>query len=70
MIDPNHPFYDALWRRLLVPVTCAIWVCIELYAGAPVWAAIVAAVGIYATYKLFWERREPPAQKPADEREE
>lgn len=70
MIDPNHPFYDALWRRLLIPVTCAIWVVIELAAGSPIWAAIVGAIGLYATYKLFWEKRQPPAPKSAEDREE
>jgi hypothetical protein len=59
MIDPNHPFYDALWRRLLIPVVCLVWVGIELYFGEPLWAGIVAVVGLYATYKLFGEKRRP-----------
>ncbi|MFB9947783.1 DUF3329 domain-containing protein [Rhizobium puerariae] len=57
MIDPNHPFYEPLWRRLLIPAICAVWVAFELLAGEPIWAAIVGAIGIYATYKLFVERR-------------
>ncbi|MBW6423184.1 DUF3329 domain-containing protein [Rhizobium sp. XQZ8] len=70
MIDPNHPFYDALWRRLLIPIVCLAWVCFELYAGEVMWAVIVGGVGIYATYKLFIEKRKPPVERPADEPQE
>lgn len=66
MIDPNHPFYDPLWRRLLIPIVCASWVGVELYAGSPVWAGIVAVVGLFATYKLFVERKKTSAEKPTD----
>jgi hypothetical protein len=69
MIDPNHPFYDAMWRRLLIPIVCLAWVGFELYAGEAMWAVIVGAVGIYATYKLFIEKRKPPVERPADKQE-
>ncbi|MDP9838992.1 hypothetical protein J2T09_003764 [Neorhizobium huautlense] len=59
MIDPNHPFYDELWRRVLIVAVCFVWVGIELYTGNPTWAAIVAFVGVFAAYKLFWERKKP-----------
>lgn len=70
MIDPNHPFYEPLWRRVLIPVICLVWACFELYAGAPIWAVIVGAIGLYATYKLFIEKRSPPAAKRVEESEE
>lgn len=70
MIDPNHPFYNALWRRLLVPGVCFAWVVTELVIGSPTWAAIVGAVGVYATYKLFFERRKPAAERPPEPRDE
>lgn len=56
MIDPNHPFYDAPWRRALIVGVCFAWVCVELYVGNLVWAGIVAFVGVFAAYKLFIER--------------
>ncbi|WP_245515274.1 DUF3329 domain-containing protein [Rhizobium deserti] len=68
MIDANHPFYRPLWRRLMIPIVCLIWVCFELYAGGPIWAAMVGAVGLYATYKLFIEKPKAAAQERADER--
>jgi hypothetical protein len=67
MIDPNHPFYEPLWRRVLIPAVCAAWAIFELIAGEPFWAVIVGAMGAYAAYKLFIERKKPPAEKPADE---
>lgn len=70
MIDPNHPFYEPLWRRLLIPVICAIWASFELYTGEPFWAIIVGAMGLYATYKLFLEKRKPTVQKPTGEPKE
>ncbi len=70
MIDPNHPFYDALWRRLLIPAVCFVWVGIELYAGEAIWAGIVAVVGLFATYKLFFDRKAPDARKPTERRDD
>lgn len=63
MIDPDHPFYKPLWRRLLIPVVCAVWAIFEFVTGEPFWGIIVGAMGLYATYKLFIEKR-PPAPQP------
>lgn len=70
MIDPNHPFYDALWRRVLIPAVCFVWVAIELYAGEAVWAGIVAIVGLFATYKLFFDRKASEGRKPTERRDD
>jgi hypothetical protein len=67
MIDPNHPFYEPLWRRVLIPAFCFLWAAFEIYAGETMWAVIVGGLGLYATWKLFIEKRKPPVQKPADE---
>ncbi len=66
MIDPNHPFYGPLWRRVLIPAVCFLWAGFELYAGEMMWAIIVGALGAYATYKLFLEKRDPPGKEPSD----
>lgn len=70
MIDPNHPFYDATWRRVLIPVVCFVWVCIELYAGEAMWAGIVGVVGLFATYKLFFDRKKPEGTRPPERQED
>ena len=67
MIDPNHPFYAPLWRRLLIVAVCFVWAGVEFYSGEPFWGIIVGGVGIYATYKLFLEKRSAPAEKPSEE---
>lgn len=70
MIDASHPFYQPLWRRVLIPLVCFVWAGIELYAAQPIWAAIVGALGGYAVYKLFIEKRPPEkttVEEPADE---
>ncbi|AYD01902.1 DUF3329 domain-containing protein [Neorhizobium sp. NCHU2750] len=59
MIDPNHPFYAATWRRVAIPLACFIWAGIEIFAGSGFWAAIVGALGLYATYKLWIEKPKP-----------
>ncbi|TWF54809.1 DUF3329 domain-containing protein [Neorhizobium alkalisoli] len=66
MIDPNHPFYEPLWRRIMIPAVCFAWAIFELFAGSGVWAAISGGLGAFAAYKLFIEKRDPPA-KPRDE---
>jgi hypothetical protein len=60
MIDPNHPFYGPLWRRILIPAICFGWALFELYAGSVTWAVISAGLGLYAAYKLFGEKRVAP----------
>jgi hypothetical protein len=65
MIDPNHPFYEPLWRRVLIPAICFIWAGVELFSGSPTWAIISAALGLFAGYKLLVEKRKtPPAARP------
>lgn len=67
MIDPDHPFYEPLWRRVLIPAVCFVWASFELYAGEPFWAIIVGALGLYATYKLFMVKRKAVPDKASTE---
>lgn len=53
LIDPNHPVYRPLWVRLLVVGVCLGWAAIEAVTGAPFWAVIVGALGIYAAWILL-----------------
>lgn len=67
MIDPHHPFYEPLWRRVLIPAICFAWAIFELVAGSLTWAGISAALGAYAAYKLFYERRAVPPKETGRE---
>jgi len=70
MIDPNHPFYEPLWRRILIPAICLVWAGIELYSGSIAWAGISGALGLYAAYKLFVDRRPEPPSASTDKMDE
>ncbi|RWX78752.1 DUF3329 domain-containing protein [Neorhizobium lilium] len=67
MIDPNHPFYEPLWRRVVIPAICFVWAGIELYSGSVTWAMISAALGLFAAYKLLIERRSSPPAAVEDD---
>ena len=43
LVDPNNPFFDALWVRLLCVILPLAWAGVELYSGAHVWAGLFAA---------------------------
>ncbi|KAA0700618.1 hypothetical protein DTW90_02925 [Neorhizobium sp. P12A] len=53
LIDPNHPFYKSLWRRILIVAVCLGWAVIEASTREPFWAVLVGAVGIYAAWMLL-----------------
>lgn len=53
LLDPSHPFFTPLWRRIAVVATCAIWTVVEFTVGTPIWGAGVAALGAFAAWKLL-----------------
>lgn len=53
MLDPDHPFFAARWRRWAVVAVCAAWAALELWRGAAVWAAGVGLAGAYAAWALL-----------------
>jgi len=53
LIDPNHPVYRPRWVRLLVVGVCLGWAAIEAVTGAPFWAVVVGALGLYAAWVLL-----------------
>ena len=53
LIDPSHPFYRPLWRRVLIVAVCLGWAVVEGVTSEPFWALLVGAVGIYAAWMLL-----------------
>ena len=53
LIDPHHPFYRPLWRRIAIPAACLGWAGVELSAGATGWALLFGAAGAYAAWVLL-----------------
>lgn len=57
LIDPDHPFFRPLWVRLLTVALPLAWAGVEARTGAPGWALVFAAAGLYALAALFLMRR-------------
>ena len=60
LVDPNSPFFRALWVRVLCVVLPLLWAGVELYNGSAFWAMLFGAAGVYLAYELFI-RRSPDA---------
>ena len=46
----EHPWFDPLWRRIVLVCFCAAWVGIEYYFQNMSWVYITLAITAYA----FW----------------
>ncbi|MGO4851329.1 hypothetical protein [Phaeovulum sp. W22_SRMD_FR3] len=57
MIDPDHPFFAPMWRRVLTTVLPILWGGVELATGNPGWALIFAGAGAYAGWELIVKPR-------------
>ncbi|MFT4012526.1 MAG: hypothetical protein QM682_03800 [Paracoccus sp. (in: a-proteobacteria)] len=56
LVDPNAPFFNALWVRILCVLAPLAWAVVEITSGALFWAIIFAAAGLYLGYALFVQR--------------
>lgn len=52
-LDPQHPFFKPLWRRILTVVAPAAWALVELWNGEGGWAIVFFGAAAYAGYELF-----------------
>lgn len=71
LFDLQKPFYRPLWIRVALVVFCLGWALFELRNGAPFWAILFGAMGIYAAHQFFiaFDPKDPaehPADTPAD----
>lgn len=59
ILDPKHPFFKPLWRRVLTVVLPTAWGAVELANNALGWALIFFAAAAYAAYELLimYDRR-------------
>ena len=54
IIDPAHPFYQPLWRRVAIVSVCAVWFAVELYfLGDPLFIPIAGALAAYSAWVLL-----------------
>jgi hypothetical protein len=52
-LDPHHPFFKPLWRRILSVLLPTAWGGVELYNGSTGWAVLFLGAGAYAAYELL-----------------
>lgn len=57
LVDPNAPFFRALWVRVLCVVLPLAWAVLELATGNPFWAILFGAAGVYLGLALFVWRK-------------
>ena len=54
ILDPTHPFFKPLWRRILCVVLPLAWAGVEYGNGATGWAMVFIVSGLYAGYELLF----------------
>ena len=67
VLDPQHPFFKPLWRRIVTVVAPAAWGLFELSSGEAGWAVVFIGAAAYAGYELFLAPQPAPGEKPADD---
>lgn len=60
LVDPEHPFFRALWVRILCVLAPLLWAGFELYTGSVFWAILFGAAGVYLLVMLFFTRADGP----------
>ncbi|OLP59472.1 hypothetical protein BJF93_12265 [Xaviernesmea oryzae] len=63
LIDPDHPFYRPLWRRLLIVGACFAWTGVEFWNGEQTWGTIFLIISAYVVGALilFFKPKTPDA---------
>ncbi|MDG1103348.1 MAG: hypothetical protein P8N75_08230 [Ascidiaceihabitans sp.] len=66
-LELRHPFFRPLWRRITLIAVLAGWTVVEATAGNPVWALLMAGIGIYSSYVFFIDFILPDDEKSSSE---
>ena len=53
ILDPAHPFFRPLWRRILTALLPALWALVELSNREIGWAILFLALAGYAAFELL-----------------
>lgn len=67
-LDPQHPFFQPLWRRIVTVVAPAAWAVVEFYNESPGWAVIFLGAAGYAAWQLFYVFDPNAATTPLDQK--
>lgn len=55
----EHPWFDALWRRIVLVAFCAGWTGVEYAFGNITWVYIMAAITAYAAWAYLFNYKGP-----------
>jgi hypothetical protein len=55
----EHPWFDPLWRRIVLVVFCFGWTGVEYYFGNKTWVYIVGAIAVFAAYAYLYAYKGP-----------
>lgn len=58
MFDFDHPFFDPLWRRIVIVALCFGWGAFEIWNGSLPWGMVFFGMGALAGYNFFFVRRD------------
>jgi hypothetical protein len=62
LIEPGHPFYKPLWRRITIVAVCALWLIFEVFVSkSSFWIMIAGALLVYTGWTLLfaWKDEAP-----------
>lgn len=63
LIDPKHPFYRPLWRRIVIVAICVGWFLFELLVShSQLFMPITAALAAYSAWVLLIGWKDDSAQ--------
>jgi hypothetical protein len=53
IIEPQHPFYRPLWRRVTVVAVCLGWGAFEFASASPFWCMLFVGLGLVCAWQFF-----------------
>ncbi len=60
MLDLGGPFFEPLWRRLVLVGFLLVWAGMEFLSGSPVWGLLVLGLLGWSAHALFLKHRAGP----------
>ncbi len=55
----EHPWFDPLWRRIVLVAVCALWTGVELAFENTTWFYIMTAITAYAAWSYLYAYKGP-----------
>jgi len=66
VFDLTGPFFEPLWRRIVLVGFLLVWTAMEFLSGSPFWGVLVLGLAGWSAYELFLKKH--PVRPDDDER--